>query len=150
MGWDFFDWTYELVFISRGALTAVRYIIEILEDHVVPYAGCIGENFDLMHDNAWPHVGQFVTEYLEEVGIWVMSWPTKIPDINPIDHMWDNSKQMFRALESSPCNIGRPRNCHQRRMGPNSPRNNKNINKVIKTANAGCHLSKRREYPILN
>lgn len=51
----------ELVFIetggSAGGLTADRrYIQEILADHVVPYAGFIGENFFTpMQDNARPH-----------------------------------------------------------------------------------------------
>lgn len=96
----------ELVFIRRGALTAARYITEILEDHVVPYAGYIGENFELMHDNARPHVARITTDYLEEVGIRVMSWPARSPDLNPIEHMWDTLKQKVRARNPVPTTLG--------------------------------------------
>lgn len=95
----------DLVFIRRGALTAPRYITEILEDHVVPFAGYIGENFELMHDNARPHVARIVTQYLEEVGIRVMQWPARSPDLNPIEHIWDTLKQKVRARDPAPTTL---------------------------------------------
>lgn len=95
----------DLVFITRGALSASRYITEILEDHVVPYMGYIGDNFQLMHDNARPHVARIVTQYLEEVGIRVMQWPARSPDLNPIEHMWDTLKQKVRARDPAPTNL---------------------------------------------
>lgn len=41
-----------------GTVTAVRYIQEILEPIVRPYAGAVGDNFILMHDNARPPYSQ--------------------------------------------------------------------------------------------
>ena len=46
----------ELVLLDGGFLTADRYIRDILEQHGVPYAPFIGNDFLLMHDNARPHV----------------------------------------------------------------------------------------------
>jgi hypothetical protein len=40
----------ELVIVEHGSITARRYITECLQDHVVPYAEFIGENFILMQD----------------------------------------------------------------------------------------------------
>lgn len=96
----------ELVFIRRGSLTAVRYITDILEDHVMPFAGYIGEHFQLMQDNARPHVARIVTQYLEEVGIQVMQWPARSPDLNPIEHIWDTLKQKVRARNPAPTTLG--------------------------------------------
>lgn len=84
----------DLVFIDGGAnpinrrgLTAIRYTQEVLENHVMPYAGFIGENMLFMHDNAKPHSAKIVKCYLQEVGIQTMEWPARSPDLNPIEHL---------------------------------------------------------------
>lgn len=73
------DGKTDLVCVSRtgsargqGSLTAHRYVTEVLEEHVVPYAGFVGERFTLMHDNARAHTALVVRDYLQEVGISVM------------------------------------------------------------------------------
>ena len=65
----------ELVCIEGGSLNHIRYIEEILGEHVVPYAPYIGEDFILMHDNARPHAARAVDEYLDRVGLTRMEWP---------------------------------------------------------------------------
>ncbi|XP_072376142.1 uncharacterized protein [Diabrotica undecimpunctata] len=55
-----FEGHTDLVFIDRGALNAHRYITEILDEHVMPFAGFIGENFIFMQENARPHVAAVV------------------------------------------------------------------------------------------
>ena len=42
----------DLHVIDNGTLTALRYVNEILDVFVRPYAGAVGENFLLMDDNA--------------------------------------------------------------------------------------------------
>jgi len=87
----------ELVVVDGGALTADRYIRDILQDHVVPFAPYIGENFVLMHDNARPHVAHIVTDFLNEVGIPTLNWPACSPDLNPIEHVWDMLARRLRS-----------------------------------------------------
>lgn len=60
----------ELVILDGGSLTADRYMRDVLE-HV-------------MHNNAHPHCARIVTEYLLEVKIPVLGWPTNSLDLNTI------------------------------------------------------------------
>lgn len=86
-------------------MTARRYIEEILQEAVVPFAPFIGDNFVLMQDNARPHVARIVTHYLEDVSITTMNWPARSPDMNPIENLWDMLKRHLRQLPSPPTNV---------------------------------------------
>lgn len=95
--------------IRRGrrweGLNAHRYITEVLEPHVMPYAQFIGDSFTLMHDNARPHTAASVRDYLAEIGIPVLRWPANSPDLNPIEHLWDMLKRKIRARDHAPTTI---------------------------------------------
>lgn len=95
----------ELVPVENGSLTAHRYIEEILDPHVVPYAPFIGENFIFMQDNARPHAANCVSEYLNLVGIETMNWPARSPDMNPIEHVWAMLGRKIRSRLVVPDNL---------------------------------------------
>ncbi|RZB40217.1 hypothetical protein BDFB_012781 [Asbolus verrucosus] len=58
-----------LVHINGGRLTAHRYITDVLEPRVVPFAPYIGDNFIYIQDNARPHISGIVNQYFKQVGI---------------------------------------------------------------------------------
>ena len=69
----------DLHVIDNGTLTALRYVNEILDVYVRPYAGAVGENFILMDDNARAHRACITDQYLEQATIVRMEWPARSP-----------------------------------------------------------------------
>lgn len=95
----------ELVLIENGTLNAERYVEEILNEHVGPFMSSMGENTIFMHDNARPHTARIVNDYLQEVGINPMEWPARSPDINPIEHAWDELGRSVRQRNTPPITL---------------------------------------------
>lgn len=91
-----------LYIIEGGALTSGRYVLEILQGIVLPFKPFIGDGFTLMHDNARPHTAALVSRFIEEAGLEVLDHPPRSPDMNPIEHVWDNLKKMIRARANQP------------------------------------------------
>lgn len=95
----------DIVSLRGAPLNSDRYITDILSEHVVPFAGYIGDNFILMHDNARPHVARIVQNYLNEVNIETLDWPPRSPDLNPIEHLWDYVGRQLRNHQPLPASM---------------------------------------------
>lgn len=90
--------------ILNGTLTGLKYRDDILRDIVVPHfdAHNLASRPLYMDDNARPHRARVVREYLESEAVDVIPWPAMSPDLNPLEHVWDQIGRQIDEKEP-PC-----------------------------------------------
>ena len=97
----------ELVIIRQNFYSQ-RYISDILEPHVLPFAGATDpEHFVLVDDNARPHRGHIVDTFLDNNNISRMGWPAKSADMNPIENVWGLLKRRISRILQPDDNLRR-------------------------------------------
>ncbi|GFV87960.1 transposable element Tcb1 transposase [Trichonephila clavipes] len=80
-----------------GTLNSQRYISESLEPVVLPYLqGFATAIFQL--DNARPHVARIVQRFYVNHQIELLPWPTRTPDLSPIENMWSMFAQRLTQI----------------------------------------------------
>ncbi|GFV81344.1 DDE_3 domain-containing protein [Trichonephila clavipes] len=81
----------------RGTLTGQRYIDDILRPHVGPFLnGLSGAIFQ--QDNARPHTARVSQDFLRHFQ--TLPWPTRSPDLSPVEHVWDQLKWQMPSCHS--------------------------------------------------
>ena len=89
----------------NGNITARRYQNEALGHGLLPFVNTHAHQMQYMHDNAPAHRAIATRNWLHNNNIQVFGpWPSKSPDMNPIENLW---AQMETAIQGR---ANRPRN----------------------------------------
>ena len=91
MVWDCFSYDHKLdLKVVRQTLTGQRYIDDILELIVYPHFRAHQAARPIFQDdNARPHRACIVTDSLAQEGMENLQWPSRSPNMNTIEHVWD-------------------------------------------------------------
>src|SRR6185436_5488833 len=82
----------------EGIINSQRYI-DILNAHLIPFMeGLKGEivDYKFQQDSALVHKSKLTMAFFEDSDINLMQWPGQSPELNPIEHLWDELEQHIR------------------------------------------------------
>ena len=85
-----------------GKVNSEMCIHNVLLRHAIPFINTLGEGIIYMRDKSHAHRANRTREFLQVSGVNVLEWSAMIPDLNPIEHLWDHMKCVLRTTEPKP------------------------------------------------
>ena len=82
--------------VVQGNLNAEHYVI-LLKNNLLPFMQNFGPGLTFQHYNARPHTALVTANFLAQNNVNVLPWPPLSPDMNPIEHIWDELGQRART-----------------------------------------------------
>lgn len=106
--------------IFEGTMTGTKYL-QMLKENLVPIAEAeLGEDWVFQQDNAGAHTEKNVKKFLQNEVPECLAWPSRSPDINPMENIWGRVKQ--NVYSHNPANIEELQNYIEQEMD-NIPEN---------------------------
>lgn len=89
----------------EGRVTAAIYV-DVLENNLLSFIDSLDnqENYIFQEDNAPIHTARVVKSWKQENEVDSLPWPAQSPDLNPIEHLWDELERQVRARKLLPKN----------------------------------------------
>ncbi len=85
----------------EGIMNAVKYR-DILEMHMLPHAQeKMPADWVFQQDNDPKHTSRLVKQWLQMNNVVTLDWPSQSPDINPIEHLWEEVDRRLRTTKYS-------------------------------------------------
>lgn len=99
------------IYVLQGVIsTALRYRIEILEPYAWIFRGALGAQYIFRDDTSRPHKAELV-QVLEAKDNQRGEWTARYPNLNPIQHVWDDLSRVTVVRHPLPRNLSGAKYC---------------------------------------